>query len=707
MKKFLLASSILLVVIFIFDIIHYELGIFIDFSPNKAATTFVKTSGKDILLDTGDGYKNFEIKGVDMGSGLPGKFATSYAIDKKTYLRWFRYIQEMGANTIRVYTMLNDDFYNAFYEYNKNNDHPLYLIQGLWVNDYTQYSRLDAYSKEFREKFLKDSKKVVDMIHGKSQISIGNDAGTGFYFKDISPWTLGYILGVEWEDVTVAYTNDMQKSHTSYQGKYMKTTKEASAFEVLLAEVGDKIIDYETTRYKNQRLVAFSNWPTTDPFDYNKETSEYFKKIAKVDVEHIKTTKKFMSGHFASYHIYPYYPDYLNYAEEYQDYKDENGVKNTYQAYLKKINEHHKIPVVISEFGVPSSRGMAQRDQNTGRNQGRLNEKEQGKAIVASYQDIRSAGIDHAIIFSWQDEWFKRTWNTMHATDLTKTPYWKDVQTNEQHFGLLTFDPGAKESVCYVDGNKEEWQKKEELSNQGGYKLSAKYDEAYLYLYVNKKDYQGEKLYIPIDTTPKSGSKKSSNHNVTFSRDSDFLIVIDGKEDSHIFVQERYNTLFTMFGYEINEVNSYIHPPKKNSSKFQYINLMLQTATPLLKHNKSEHAEIYETGKLRFGNANPTSASFDSLADYMIKDDVIEIRIPWGLLNFSDPSNMQIHDDYYKHYGVSNLKIDKMYLGVGDGSKKIVMQKMPLKGWKRNITYHERLKESYYMVQEIWKERQR
>ena len=91
----------------------------------------------------------------------------------------------------------------------------------------------------------------------------------------------------------------------------------------------------------------------------------------------------------------------------------------------------------------------------------------------------------------------------------------------------------------------------------------------------------------------------------------------------------------------------------------------------------------------------------------MIKDDVIEIRIPWGLLNFSDPSNMQIHDDYYKHYGVSNLKIDKMYLGVGDGSKKIVMQKMPLKGWKRNITYHERLKESYYMVQEIWKERQR
>ena len=27
-------------------------------------------------------------------------------------------MQEMGANTVRVYITLHDDFYNAFYEYN-------------------------------------------------------------------------------------------------------------------------------------------------------------------------------------------------------------------------------------------------------------------------------------------------------------------------------------------------------------------------------------------------------------------------------------------------------------------------------------------------------------------------------------------------------------------------------------------------------------
>ena len=74
----------------------------------------------------------------------------------------------------------------------------------------------------------------------------------------------GYILGVEWEDTTVAFTDHMKDTSNSYQGKYMYTSSEASPFEAMLAQVGDKIIDYESSKYKNQRLVAFANWPTTD-----------------------------------------------------------------------------------------------------------------------------------------------------------------------------------------------------------------------------------------------------------------------------------------------------------------------------------------------------------------------------------------------------------------------------------------------------------
>ena len=50
----------------------------------------------------------------------------------------------MGAHTVRVNTILNDEFYNALYEYNKNNDDPLWLIHGVWINDYVQNSHRDA-----------------------------------------------------------------------------------------------------------------------------------------------------------------------------------------------------------------------------------------------------------------------------------------------------------------------------------------------------------------------------------------------------------------------------------------------------------------------------------------------------------------------------------------------------------------------------------
>ncbi len=715
MKKYLIISSILIAIVLLFDLCYYEFGLFIDFEPDKKVTTFIKTSEKDILMKTDGKYKPFEIKGVDLGSGIPGHFATDYAIDKETYLRWFRQIKEMGANTIRVYTILNDDFYQAFYEYNKNNKDPLYLIHGLWVNDYIQYSRREAYDKEFLGQFLNDSKKLVDIIHGKRQMALGNYAGTGgtgFFFKDISPWVIGYILGVEWEDYTVAFTDNIDVEKSSYKGKYMYTSNDSTAFEAMLAQVGDKIIEYESKRYKEQRLVAFANWPTTDPFYHSQDYGQSaVYKVAAIDVEHILSTKKVLSGQFASYHVYPYYPDFLNHQSEYKDYVDENGKRNTYRAYLEMLNQHHSMPVVISEFGIPASRGMAHMDENTGRNQGRMSEQEQGEALVESYQDIRKAGIDNAIIFTWQDEWFKRTWNTMHAVNLTKTPYFSDYQTNEQFFGLLSFDPGKEKSVCYVDGDVKEWKKKDIVFQKNGITIYNKYDEKFVYFRIHKKDYNGEKLYMPIDITPKSGAKKSKEQNVSFERNADFLLVLDGKDNSTLLVQERYNTLKANFGYELTQTNSFLNPPKKNSTKFEKIELLLREI--LIKevideNDRSEKiitpAVTYDTGKLLHGNANPDSKDYNSIADFMIQGDDIEIRLPWQLLNFSDPSNMKIHDDYYENYGIEELGIDKMYVGIGTGEETISMKKIPLKGWKRNVTYHERLKKSYDMIKKIWKD---
>ena len=122
----------------------------------------------------------------------------------------------------------------------------------------------------------------------------------------------------------------------------------------------------------------------------------------------------------------------------------------------------------------------------------------------------------------------------MHAIDLDKTPYWSDCQTNEQYFGLLSFDPGKEESVCYVDGDISEWSVNDVVMTAEDMELSMKYDEKFIYFLVKKEGFDPEKdtLYIPLDITPKSGSTWCSDYEAAFERACDFLVVIRGRDHS-------------------------------------------------------------------------------------------------------------------------------------------------------------------------------
>ena len=725
---------------------YYRFGIYIDLDPDAPVTTFMSIDGDTIYMQRDGVAVPFEIRGVNMGVGLPGKWATDYAIDKQTYLRWFGMIQELGANTVRVYTILHEDFYNAFYEYNTQREQaglePLWLIHGVWVNDYIQNSHRDAYAEDFYLTLMEDCQTVVDILHGKKNLSLSDGLGTGQYRKDVSSWVVAYIIGVEWEDVTVVYTDHKYPERCQYQGTYLYTSPDATPFEAMLCQVGDKMIQYESERYKQQRLVAFSNWPTTDPFSYSQEITRFFMKCAAVNVEHIRTTDAFLAGQFASYHVYPYYPDYLNYMlngvetgtsqagtddrnlytppqtgipiQDYlpggaqASYTDGSGAFNTYYTYLKALTNYHTMPVVISEYGVSTGRGMAQRDYNTGRNQGHMSEQEQGQALIRCYEDIMDAGCAGSCVFTWQDEWFKRTWNTMHAVDLLNTPYWSDYQTNEQYFGLLAFDPGEEESVCYVDGDISEWEEEDLLLEQNGLSLSMKYDEKFIYFLVGKDGFDPEQdvICLPIDITPKTGSTYCQAYGLSFERPCDFLLVIDGRDNSRLLVQERYEVLRAMFLHETEERDPYLELVDPDTPVFKPISLLLQTATPLLSGNWQASAETYETGLLTYGNANPADDAFNSLADFIFSGDYVELKLPWQLLNFSNPSEMMIHDDYYLHYGVENLHIDQLYIGAALAGNKeegrIRMVPFALEGWGKNVTYHERLKESYYILKDYW-----
>mgnify|MGYP000649600779 FL=1 len=234
-----------------------------------------------------------------------------------------------------------------------------------------------------------------------------------------------------------------------------------------------------------------------------------------------------------------------------------------------------------------------------------------------------------------------------------------------------------------------------------------KYDEKFLYFRVHKDNYDAETetIYIPVDVTPNSGSYYADGEDVKFDRKADFLLVLNGRENSRVLVQERYEAFRVIFAEDYGEENPYFEIPDKDSPVFKKIYLALQLGMVNALYEEDKMSEKFETGRLTFGNGNPSDEDYNSVSDFYINADDIEIRLPWQLFNFSNPAQQQIHDDYYEHYGIENLKIKSIYAGADTSQNKgerIRMGELKLNGWGRNPSYHERLKQSYYVVKEKW-----
>ncbi len=106
-----------------------------------------------------------------------------------------------------------------------------------------------------------------------------------------------------------------------------------------------------------------------------------------------------------------------------------------------------------------------------------------------------------------------------------------------------------------------------------------------------------------------------------------------------------------------------------------------------------------ETGKLRHGNADPQSPQYDSRADFCIKEDVTEVRLPWLLLNIPKPNVKMCIANLYAHQEITYEVMDHIIFSI-DG----VSGFYSWEPWELP-TYRERLKKSYYILQDYLSKR--
>ncbi|RFU65865.1 hypothetical protein [Peribacillus glennii] len=698
-----------------------------------------KVNGLAINSNTGNKYlqilkngkwQNVLVKGVNMGIAKPNSFPGETAIKKDEYFRWFKQIGDMNANAIRVYTLHPPGFYEALYEYNQTAKKPLYVFHGIWINEEELVSEQNVFSEKQTKEFHNDIKQIVDAVHGNAIISPRAGHAAGAYNKDISKYVLGYILGIEWDPEVVQQSNHKNSDVKTFDGKYFKT-ENATPFENWLAGMMDFTARYEAGQYKWQHSMSFTNWVTTDLLNHPAEPSKK-EDMVSINPNHIKKKDTFQAGMFASYHIYPYYPDFLNYEKKYVNYVDHQGKKNNYEGYLHDMIQVHEMPVLVAEFGVPASRGLTHQNP-FGLDQGFHSEKEQGDINNRLFQSIVHEGYAGGLVFTWQDEWFKRTWNTMDFDNPDRRPFWSNVQTNEQHFGLLAFEPGNRGHAMNTDGNVADWK----MNNIPPFYESADSDsllknmyvtsdEAYVHIRLDHRkpvDWNENKTLVLFDTISGQGQKKINLKGIpliTSNNGIDFVLTLNGPKQSKLLVDSYYDSFYYQYAESVNMIPKAPYASKKNNGRFHPIRLALNKAMTIPSTNENIPFQEYETGALKYGNGNPDSKDYDSLTDISISKNkqTVEIRIPWALLNIKDPSLKEAMGDLWKDGLGSTTKIAGIKIAAvaadDEGLPAILPEnkkgQFTISEFKRytwneweQARYFERLKDSYYIMKDAYK----
>lgn len=584
--------------------------------------------GQDTLEMYQDGeWKPYFVKGVNVGLGRPGAFPGEHAISRNEYDRWLKEIGELGVNTIRVYTLHPPAFYDALKAYNERAKQPIYLMQGMWVEEKPFEELKNAFEPDFLKMTDTEAKRMVDVIHGNAVVKevVGHASGT--YTSDVSQYVSAFVFGIEWLPEAVIETNKKNKG-TRFEGQYVTTTKEASPFESWLAGRMDTATAHEIKEYGTTRPIGSTNWPTTDPLKHPKEVEEE-QDLVSIDFNHLKATKDFPGGLFASYHIYPYYPSFIK--EEYSQKADKGS--ESYARYLKEMKDYHDMPLLVSEFGIPSSRGKTHLGPN-GFDQGHVSEKKQGELVAHLYQDIKDVKTAGGLVFIWQDEWFKRTWNTMDYDDADTRPRWSNVQTSEQHFGML----GFLRSDIVIDGKLDDWKGYAPVAENKDRAIYMTSDEAYLYLRIDRK--KAEPTTLALSTKPNDGNTKVGS--LTLDEGAEYRLTID--QTARIDVDARYDIF--RYHYGLKMPFEMVKPPsdQKDSGKFVPIYQMLDYARrdPVTK-KIVKPAVKWDTGVLHEGEPD------DILTDISdVTKPTVELRIPWMVLNMRDPSKHEIIGDFWK-----------------------------------------------------------
>ncbi|GAB3440013.1 hypothetical protein GCM10027517_14010 [Phycicoccus ginsengisoli] len=584
-------------------------------TTTRGLSTVAAAQGGRLLLHTRHGEVDFW-SGVNLGSTTPGHSPGELAISREEYRRWFAQMGQMGVHTLRIYTIHPPAMYEELVAYNEaHRDAPIYLVQGVYLPDESYLRSHDLFAAAPTAAMSAELRDASAAVHGDLVRAPRTGRASGTWTADVSPWVAAWIVGVEWDGYATRASDTRNVRRPLHRGRYFANTPDASPTERWLAARMDELATHEAARGVSAP-IAFVNWPTTDPLRHPAEplTSE---DAVGVDANHVLPTAAWPGGTFASFHAYPYYPDFLRHQSSYA------GADDPYLAYLLDLLRHYAphMPLLVSEFGVPSSLGSAHTGTK-GRDQGDHSEQEALAMDAAMLRSFKEAGLAGGLLFAWVDEWFKFTWNTIErqaVVDGERRAVWHDPLTNEQHFGLVAEDPARV-------GQRVPWE-----SRTGVQRVALDHDASWVYLTVDLEKAPSAPVSIGFDVVPgglalPGGSTRSVGVN-------DYAVSVDPAAQTATMVVDGAIDPVLLDGLPA----SAIPEPGPDGWSLERLTTNRPFVLPLTR--RPAPAEFLEVGRLRRGSWDPGTPGYDDRSTWQLQGTRLTLRLPWSMLGLGDPSS--------------------------------------------------------------------
>jgi hypothetical protein len=603
-----------------------------------------ETRGDRFVVHTRSGDQEF-VPGVNLGATTPGHAPGELAITAADYRRWFKDMGQTGIRAVRIYTIHPPAFYEELAAYNRAHPvRPLYLVQGVYLPDEAYLTDDDLFADATTVPFRAELHDAVKAVHGQLRRSPRHGRASGHWTTDVGQWVMGWVIGVEWDPNATKASDDRNRSRPGYGGTYFSSTPEASPTERWLAEKLDIVARLEAAHGRTMPL-AFVNWPTTDPLRHPDEPLRD-EDLVGIDANHVASHPAWPGGEFASYHAYPYYPDFQRYQPDITSFR-RNGQADNYAGYLHLLQQHHPgMPVLVTETGVPSALGSAHNGP-LGRSQGDHSEQDAMSTDADLLQVVHDVGLGGAFLFEWTDEWFKFTWNTVDLQrPADRRPLWHDALTNEQHFGLHASDGGERARVV-VGAGPDQWR------NNGSKvifrgpttveEVRATHDEEYLYLRVRLRSGADLLQPITIGLDVVTGGNGGLPDHPGVDPAADYAVTLRNGPEGRATAWVRASNDSYVIPYGAVRHYFPVDPSavRPGSGVWDPFQLILNRPVVDPRTGERRPIEVFPAGDLRRGTTDPSSPGFDNRATWDAAGSSFEVRLPWVMIGFSDPSSRQ------------------------------------------------------------------